>query len=179
MFIAQRILGYAALLLGLLIVLSGQVIEAAMFAAAGFVLISLAELVRLQQGMYHLALGLPLKHEQIHHILRRTPPVKVTSTSLSIHPFNETEYPLLELHGEYYLRAKAFIPYMEQSETEYRFAFPETALVLLICEPRYRKGSRLFQYNDQVFVKLSALPLSVEKEGDRLHVEAVSHPHQL
>ncbi|GMK46671.1 hypothetical protein PghCCS26_38000 [Paenibacillus glycanilyticus] len=177
MFIAQRILGYAALLMGLYMALFGALIEGAAFAAAGFVLVSLAELVRLQQGMYHLALGLPLKNEQIHKILRRTPPVKVTSTTLSIHPFNETEYPLLELQGESYLRVKAFIPYIEQSETEYRFTFPESALVLLICDPRYSQGSRLFQYNDQVFVKLSALPLSVQKEGDRLRVEIAAPKH--
>ncbi|TCN00677.1 hypothetical protein EV294_101125 [Paenibacillus sp. BK033] len=179
MFIAQRILGYAALLFGLLVSFSGQIAEAGMFAVAGFVLVSLAELVRLQQGMYHLALGLPLRNEQIHKILRRTSPVKVTSTTLSIHPFNETEYPLLELQGEAYLRVKAFISYIEQSETEYRFTFPDSAPVLLICDPRYSQGSRLFQYNDQVFVKLSALPLSIEKEGDRLRVEVAAQRHQL
>ncbi|MCM3628843.1 hypothetical protein M3194_15980 [Paenibacillus glycanilyticus] len=179
MFIAQRVLGYAAILFGVFMIFSSAFVQGAVFAAAGFVLISLAELVRLQQGTYHLALGLPLKNEQINDIMRRTPPSKVTSSSLNIHPFDGAEYPLIRLHGESYIRAKVFVPYIVQTEMEYRFAFPNAEPVLLICEPRYSLDSRLFQYNEQVYVKLSELPLKYQTEGDRLRMEIAARQHQL
>ncbi|SFE43165.1 hypothetical protein SAMN05216378_3091 [Paenibacillus catalpae] len=178
LFTAQRLLGFAALLFGVFMMFVTLPLGL-IFAGAGFVLISLAELVRMQQGTYHLALGLPYKNEQINEIIKRSTPVKVFSTGLSIHPFDGTAYPLLQLHGESYLRAKAFIPYIEQSEMEYRFSFPDVDPVLLLCEPRCGQGSSLFQFNEQVFVKLSALPLTIKREGDRLRIEVASQPHQL
>ncbi|GLX67656.1 hypothetical protein [Paenibacillus glycanilyticus] len=179
MFLAQRIAGFAAVVFGLIMMILGLFWQGAIVAFAGFVLASLAELVLVQQSKYHLALGLPYKDEQINLMLKRSTPVKVSSGGLSIHPLDGTAYPLLQLHGDYYLRAKAFIAYIEQNETEYRFAFPDVEPVLLASEPRCRQGSSLFQFNDQVFVKLSALPLAIQLEGDRLRIEVQSRSAQL
>jgi hypothetical protein len=178
LFLAQRLLGFAAILFGLIIMFS-NILTGLIVAAAGSVLVSLAELVRMQQGTYHLALGLPYKNEQINEMIKLSQPVKVFSSGLTIHPFDGTEYPLLLLHGEYYLRAKAFVPYIEQQEMEYKFVFPDTEPVLLLCEPRCRQGSSLFQFNDQVFVRLSALPLAIQLEGDKLQIAVKTSSAQL
>jgi hypothetical protein len=177
LFLAQRILGFAAVFIGLIMMFIGAFWQGSVVAFAGFVLASLAEIVLMQRDTYVLALGLPYKNEQINLIIKRSTPVKVFSSGLSIHPFDGTAYPLLQLHGEAYLRAKAFVSYIEQHEMEYRFVFPDVDPVLLVCEPRCRKGSSLFQFNDHVFVKLSALPLDVHREGDRLRIEVASSRH--
>jgi hypothetical protein len=178
LFLAQRLLGFAAILFGVIILFS-NILAGLIVAVAGSVLVSLAELVRMQQGTYHLALGLPYKNEQINEMIKLSQPMKVFSSGLTIHPHDDTAYPMLRLHGEYYLRAKAFVPYIEQQEMEYKFVFPDTEPVLLLCELRCRQGSNLFQFNEQVFVKLSALPLAIQMEGDKLRIEVKTSLAQL
>ncbi|MFX3635099.1 MAG: hypothetical protein ACE3L7_19175 [Candidatus Pristimantibacillus sp.] len=176
MFTIQRILGYGLLFFGLLMTLmTGEFSVGPLIIFAGFILVSLSEIIRLMQGTYQITLGLPPTSEQLHFIIQHSPKWLVSSQSLAIYPLNETEYPIIRLHGESYIRARAFLKYMEQKEMEYRFHFPDLAPIVMNCTSFYSPGVDLFEFNDQVFVKLSELPLIQRLEGERyLSIELIA-----
>lgn len=177
LFTIQRLFGYGLLLFGFMSLIFGDFPVKAFgtgLIVAGFVLISLAELVEIQKGNYHRTLGLPYTKADLNIIISRSEKKIVKSETLKIHPLDETEYPLIRLNGEQYLRAKAFINYMKQNEMEYTFEFPNKTPIILDCTYSYFPGVKLFGFQDQVFVMLSELPLTTRVEGELLLVEAAS-----
>lgn len=175
LFTLQRIVGYGLILFGIIMSFTGVGINIGVtLMFAGFVLVSLAEMVRIMRGTYLTTLGLPPTKEQLHTIISHSPKWLVSSNSLTIYPNNDTEYPVIHLHGEQYIRSRVFRPYMEQTEMEYRFSFPGREPIIMNCTTNYSPGVDLFEFNDQVFVKLSELPLIHRIEGDRyLNIEVI------
>jgi len=172
-FIIQRICGVLLLIFGVVLLFMGNggipVGGALLFG--GFVLISLAELVDLQRGIYRTAMGLPYSQEQINLLIRSSKRL-VSSESLSIYPNNETEYPIIQLNGQSYIRARALVNYMEQSELTYTFQFPNADPVVMRCAARYAAGVNLFGFHDQVFVNLAELPVTASTNGDYFQIES-------
>ncbi|GGG76808.1 hypothetical protein [Paenibacillus radicis (ex Gao et al. 2016)] len=125
------------------------------------------------KAMYDRQLGLPPSKEQLQRIIHATPQLAVTSSSLTISPVDGSEYPVIELDGEKYVRGRAFVRYMSQFGNRYSFEFPNTDKLELRCSVDYSKGVPLFGYEEQVFIKLSVLPITYRFEAERLIVEAL------
>ncbi|MFF2481850.1 hypothetical protein [Paenibacillus sp. NPDC058071] len=165
-FTIQRLFGFLLLLAGVVFLFAHLGIGAGLLVA-GFLMISLAEIVEVLRSMHRRQLGTVYTEDQFSIVVSSSPKPRVFSQDLQINPIDGERYPLLTLDGELYLRAKPLLNYMEQEDKIYRFSFPEVEPVALICESFYTRDCRLFGFHDQVFVKLNALPLAWEwKNGE-------------
>lgn len=122
----------------------------------GFVLIALSQLMDAARVMRDRALGIPLSDGQIRLIRAKTRAVAVISNTLTLQP-PEPSYPLLTLDGEPYIRARVLVRYLTQNGNAYTFHFPEMEPKTVICAAHYRPEVRLFELDDEVYVKLSLL----------------------
>ncbi|WP_042164271.1 hypothetical protein [Paenibacillus gorillae] len=169
----QKLVGFAFVIIGIISLLAVSPWIGGILLFGGFVLISLGELILLLKGMHDRQLGLPPSKEQLHRIIQATPKLEVFSGSLTISPVNGTEYPVIELDGEKYVRGRAFVRYMSQTGNRYSFEFPNTDKLELRCAVNYSPGVSIFGYQEQVFVKLSVLPIAYRFEAEKLIVEAL------
>lgn len=167
--ILQSIIGLLILIFGTVAgVYSGNLLILIISFTSGFLLISLSKLVDNLTDINHKLLGLPFTTSQLNTILKYSPQYYVESSTLDVYPDNETLYPLINLENELYIKAKVFYKYLSQNEHQYTFRLPEKGAIVLNCSSAYYQGVDLFQYGEQVLVKLSVLKLNISIYKDRL-----------
>lgn len=167
--ILQSIIGLLILIFGTVAgVYSGNLLILIISFTSGFLLISLSKMVDNLTDINHKLLGLPFTTSQLNTILKYSPQYFVESSTLDVYPDNETLYPLINLENEFYIRAKVFYKYLSQNEHQYTFSLPEKEPIVLNCSSSYYQGVDLFQYGEQVLVKLSVLKLNISIYKDRV-----------
>ncbi|MCQ6560757.1 hypothetical protein [Paenibacillus mendelii] len=158
----QRILGLCILLAGSLIGLaSGNYYVLVMAITCGFVLMSLSKLIDMNRDNNHRLLGMPLTTSQINQIKSRSPHYQIESPIFDIYPQQNPVYPFMMLDNERYIRAKVFYNYLSQEGYCYTFELPGHESIALHCSTFYYSGVELFEHEDQVFVKISSLPVKL------------------
>lgn len=168
----QSILGLLILVTGALAgIASGNVMLLLMAITCGFVLLSMSKLVNYNREIHHKLLGLPLTKNQIDQIKKHSPLFRIASPWITIYPQQDIQYPLLILDDERYIRARVFYRYLSQEENRYTFDLPGHEPVVLGCSKVYYKGVELFEDEDQVFVKISRLPVKLTIINDRIVIE--------
>jgi len=168
----QSILGLCILLGGSLIGLtSGNYFVLVMAVTCGFLLMSLSKLIDISKDNNHRLLGLPLTKSQINQIKGRSPHYLIESPIFDIYPQKNPIYPLIMLDNERYIRAKVFYNYLSQEEDCYKFELPDHESIAINCSSFYYSGVDLFEHEDQVFVKLSKLPVKLTIHSSRVIME--------
>ncbi|QHW33051.1 hypothetical protein GZH47_21105 [Paenibacillus rhizovicinus] len=142
----------------------------------GFILLGIARLIELLEGISLHLLKVPVTFNQLRNIIMNSTTYRIESASFDIHPNAKGEpmYPLVILDNAYYLRARVFYAYLSQSEDKYTFALPEQDPVVIHTADSYYKGVSLFNYQDHVYVKLNAIRLIPNIEGNKLVLEYLS-----
>jgi hypothetical protein len=80
---------------------------------------------------------------------------------------NESErdtYPLIELNGNQYTRAKVFKNYVSYTGDRFTFEFPNMEPISMRKEKSYSSEAGLFENNGVLYVKLSNLSIKAEKQ---------------
>lgn len=168
----QRILGLCILAAGSLIgIASGNYYVLVMAITCGLILMSLSKLFDINRDKYHLLLGIPLTKSQINLIKNRSPHYRVESRVFKIYPQQDPIYPIIMLDHERYMRAKVFYNYLSQEEYCYKFELPGHEPIALNCSTSYYSGVDLFEHEDQVFVKISSLPVKLTVHNRRIIME--------
>lgn len=167
--ILQSIIGLLFLVIGTIVgIAMGNYLVLIICITSGFLLISLSRLVDNLTDINHKLLGLPFTTSQLNTILKYSSKYYVESSTFDVYPDNETLYPLINLENEFYVRAKVFYKYLSQNEHQYTFSLPEKEPVVLNCSSSYYQGVDLFQYGEQVLVKLSVLNINTSIYKDRV-----------
>ncbi|UVI28264.1 hypothetical protein [Paenibacillus spongiae] len=168
----QSILGVLILLTGTFAGIAGGNFFVLITAVTcGLVLISLSKLLNYNREIHNKLLGLPLTKNQIFQIKKRSPLFRIESPWIDIYPQQGIAYPLLFLDDERYLRARVFYRYLSQDENLYTLELPGHEPVVLSCSKFYYKGVELFEDEEQVFVKISVLPVKLTFNNDRIIID--------
>lgn len=141
---------------------------------AGLVLIAISKIVDYLHDLHTQALGLPWSDAQLRRIKTRSRQMKVISSSLQIHAEVDTEYPVLRLDGEHYVRVKALYDYLTQDGRTYTLRLPGREPILLSCAIDYFPRVEMFELDEQVYIRLSCLSqagLTVKVTGEGLVIE--------
>ncbi|WP_054955571.1 hypothetical protein [Paenibacillus dakarensis] len=141
----------------------------------GFILMGVYKMIEILEGIHHRVLQVPFTENQLHTIITFSKPYKIVSKAFEIHPNPQGNpiYPLIKLDNDYYLRARVFNKYLSQLDNMYTFKLPNQARVTLSSSMSYQEGAGLFQFHDQVFVRLKDINIKPVSEGYILTLEYV------
>lgn len=139
----------------------------------GLLLMGLSKLIAIVEQIYLKVLQVPYTYNQVSTIVKNANRYYVESSVFDVYPEEQAQYPLINLDGDYYIRARAFMKYLRQNESEYTFALPDQAPITLNRLDYYEKGVELFAFEDQVIVLLKRIQLKPVTEGDTLRLERI------
>ncbi|MFD2673221.1 hypothetical protein [Marinicrinis sediminis] len=112
-------------------------------------------------------LGLPLTNAQIDTIIQHSPTFTIESDDFDVHePFSL--YALCVIDGESYLSVRVFTKYVQITEYELVFEWPDLPATIIHCENQYVTGASAFEHVIERYVSCSALGLKMEREGNVL-----------
>lgn len=173
-FVAQRLIGYACILIGLLawFMNDGHVMFLLLFIG-GFVLASLASIVEYARGIYLLQAGLAPGKDQLSIIIKESPKYDVYSKELEIKPVDGAEAAVIDLAGDRYIRTFPFLRYIKQEGAAYTFSFPGMEPYTLTGSNIYVRGTKLFVHQEQAYVLIPELRLDVIYSGDEIWFEPI------
>ncbi|WP_339279811.1 hypothetical protein NYE40_08995 [Paenibacillus sp. FSL W8-1187] len=139
----------------------------------GLLLMALSRIIDLLEELLRNASDAPYSREQLAKIMQRSRAFRLESELFEVHPnaSGGNEYPLYYLNGEPYVRARAFLPYIKQVDTRYTFELPGREPVTLDRSSAYLQEVPLFEYQEQVVVRLKSLGLRTRPVGDAIKLE--------
>ncbi|QJC51499.1 hypothetical protein HGI30_08015 [Paenibacillus albicereus] len=165
--------GMLLLLVGAMGLISGDWLLIAAGLFGGLVLLALSRIIDLLEDISRQRSGAPFAAGQLAKLMRRSPARSVESELFDVHlnPRGGREYPLLHLGGEAYLRARVFLSYLRQDGDQYTFELPGQEPVTLSRTSGYAEGADLFEFQEQVFVKLRAIGMRAVVDGQKVKLE--------
>ncbi|WP_019424187.1 hypothetical protein [Paenibacillus sp. OSY-SE] len=122
---------------------------------AGFTLIGIAKIITYLKGIYYIQLGIPLDRDLVKDKIARWPIYHIRSHHFPLE--GDSRHSLVQLDDEWYVRTTVFAQYVSHSGFTHTFRFPGKEEIVLSSSTHYIKGISMFDINDTVFVKLSAL----------------------
>lgn len=167
-------MGILVLVFGLFLgFVSNNLIIILLSIVGGLILLGISKIIEILEAISHKYLQIPFTLNQIWKIIKNSSQYEVASTTFEIHlsPKGDIIYPLVILDNEFYLRARVFYKYLSQSENEYKFELPKQEPVIITKSLSYYKGVELFDFRDQVFVKLKKINVKPIIEGKKLILE--------
>lgn len=172
MIIFLQVLGLLVIVLGSPIVLFTENIFFGIISLVGGALVlGVSKMIEQLQDMNHKILGISLTDSQINTIIRNSRSYHIESEVFPVYPDNETKSPLIVLEGEYYINARLFKNNLKHEEYEYRLALPGKEQIVMNLSEYYYKGVLLFKWHDQLLLKISAVPLTLTMNKDRIIFE--------
>jgi hypothetical protein len=139
----------------------------------GLLLLGMSEVLFSVRNVESMVLTSTLNAEYIIRLIEQSKRYVFVSDDLEIYNLDSEIFPLIILENEEYIPVTPLTNYVEPSQDEYIFKFPNNNEHRLKVYNTYQHKVDLFEVDNKLLVKASALGLSLEIEGDRVKVRIV------
>ncbi|CAI6029621.1 hypothetical protein [Cohnella sp. JJ-181] len=149
-------------------VMSGSFSLIVFSLVGGLVLLALSHLIGIAESVQARVLDLPPTLDTVRNRIRHASDYAVTAADIEIYPAQGAMHSLVELDENLYMRTFAFMKHLSVLDRRYSFSLPGREPVELHGADRYFQGADLFSVDGYAYVKLSAIGLAADREGDRI-----------
>ncbi|RED66146.1 hypothetical protein [Cohnella lupini] len=140
---------------------------------AGPLLLGIAKIIQILEGLDHKLLRIPYSLDQVWKVIKSSTIYEMESKDFEVHPNvkGNTQFPLVLLDDEYYLKARVFKKYFKEEENEYLFELPKQEPITLQKSYSYYPGVELFDFRDHLYVLLKKINVYPNIEGNKVTLE--------
>jgi hypothetical protein len=138
--------------------------------AFGLLLLGVSEILFSVRNIESKVIASTVNKEYIVRLIDRSKRYPFKSESLKVYTEDSEIFPVIVLENEVYIPLAVLTNYVEPNENEYIFTLPNSEELRLKVYSSYQPKADLFEVDSQLFVKASALGLSLSIENDSVVV---------